>query len=142
MPMVVILPRTGRSPFQLYLIGLISLSGIAIATGQSTNPLVVEMGQPYSTCWGSALSIGGISVLLGIYWPWEQFTGLLIERSGLVALGGACLIWTILAVRRVHMDAPGTLSVIFTFGLFLACWAQWHWINKNVNRVIKAVNDK
>lgn len=104
--------------------------------------IIREMGHPYSTLWGSTLTIGGTSILTGIYWPKDAFTGLIIERTGLVALGGACLIWPILVVGRVHMNTPGALSATLTFGLFLASVAQWRWVNKTVNRVMKVVNDK
>lgn len=140
MPMVVIFPRTNRSPFQLYLLGLITVSGLAIATGISDNPIIRAMGSPYDILWGASLFVGGFLSLLGIYWPREVFTGMLIERSGLVALGGASLIWSVLVVYRVQTD--GLFSALLTFALFLACLAQWKWIDKNVNKVIKAINEQ
>lgn len=138
-PMVVILSRTGRSPFQLYLVGLVLVGGLGIVTNTSNNAITQAMGEPYATIWGLFLTLGGILILLGIYWPKDAITGLIIERAGLVALGGASLIWSILVVWRVHLN--GLFSALLTFGLFLACLAQWWWIDQNVNRVIKAVND-
>ena len=140
MPMVVILPRTGRSPFQLYLVSLVLLAGIGITTNVNRNTITESMGEPYSTFWGLFLTIGGALVLIGIYWPTTSNTGLVIERSGLVALGGASLIWSILVIYKTH--TVGLFSALLTFGLFLACAAQWFWIEKNVNRVVKAINDK
>jgi hypothetical protein len=131
--------RTGRSPFQIYLIALVLLAGVGILTGLSNNPITESMGKPYSTMWGVFLSIGGFLILLGIYWPKDKITGMLIERSGLVALGGACLIWSILVLWRVQLN--GLFSATLTFGLFLACLAQWFWINGDVNRVLKVIDD-
>lgn len=139
MPMVVVFERTNRSPFQLYLLGLITISGLAILAGLSNNPINEAMG-PYSIAWGIFLAGGGFLSLLGIYWPKNPFTGMLIERSGLVALGGASLIWSILVVWRVQMT--GLFTAVLTFALFLACLAQWRWINKNVNRVMKASDEQ
>jgi hypothetical protein len=96
------------------------------------------MGEPYATIWGSFLTVGGALILLGIYWPKNTITGMLIERTGLVALGGACFIWSIAVVYKVHWN--GLFSALLTFGLFLACLAQWRWIDKNVTRVIKAID--
>jgi hypothetical protein len=139
MPMVVIFPRQNRSPFQLYLLGLITLAGLMIVFGLSDNPIYESMG-PYSTYWGIALFIGGSLSLLGIYWPKNPFTGMLIERSGLVALGGASLIWSILVLWRVQLD--GIMSGSLTFALFLACLAQWRWVNRNVDKVMKAAHEQ
>ena len=140
MPMVVLLPRTGRSPFQLYLILLVTVAGIPLMLGASTNNITDAMGHPESNIWGGALLLGGLLILVGVYWPKNLITGMLIERTGLVGLGGACLIWSVLVVWRVHSN--GLWSAALTFGLFVACLAQWRWINKRVNRVIKAINDK
>lgn len=139
-PTVILLPRTGRSPFQLYLLALIILSGLATMLGISENPITDEMGDPYTSFWGFFLSIGGVLSLAGIYWPKSPITGMLIERTGVVALGGASFIWSFLVIWRVQLN--GLFSASLTFGLFLACIAQWYWINKNINRVIKAIDDK
>ena len=137
MPTVVILPRKNRSPFQLYLIGLITISGIGLMMGLSDNPINKAMG-PYSIAWGGFLFIGGFFNLLGIYWPKNPVTGMLIERSGLVALGGASLLWSVLIVWKVQLT--GLFSATLTFALFLACLAQWRWINKNVSEIMKVIN--
>lgn len=139
MPMVMLLPRTGRSPFQLYLISLILLAGLGILTGVSNSTITEAMGKPYSIIWGIFLTIGGFFILLGIYWPRNTVTGMLIERSGLVALGGACLIWSVLVIWRVQLN--GLFSAMLTFGLFLACLAQWRWIDQNVKEVMKVINE-
>lgn len=141
MATVVIIPQTGRSPFQIYLISLITVSGLALATGISSNMITEKMGTPYTQIWGAFLAIGGLLTLIGVYWPREEtITGLLIERTGLVALGGASFIWSVLVVWRVHMS--GVFSASLTFGLFLACFRQWRWVNKNVNKVIRAIHEQ
>jgi hypothetical protein len=138
--MVIILPRTGRSPFQLYLMGLLTLSGLAMMSGISHSPITDAMGKTSTYVWGAFLFLGGFSSLLGVYWPRNPVTGMLIERTGVVALGGSSFIWSVLVVWRVHLD--GLFSSALTFALFLACLAQWRWINKNVNIVMKAIHDK
>lgn len=138
MPIVIVNTESNRSPFQIYLVALAVLGGIGILTKLSKNMIVDAMGKPYSTLWGLFLVIGGMLIILGIFWPRNIVTALLIERSGLVALGGASLIWSILVVWKVHTG--GLFSALLTFGLFLACLAQWRWVNKNVSSIVKAVN--
>jgi hypothetical protein len=58
----------------------------------------------------------------------------------LVALGGASLIWSILVLWRVQLD--GIMSGSLTFALFLACLAQWRWVNRNVDKVMKAAHEQ
>ena len=139
MSVVVIVPRN-RSPFQIYLLSLITVSGIALVTGLSTNRITEAMGTPYNYFWGFFLFMGGVLSLLGIYWPKSPFTGLLIERTGLVALGGASFIWSFLVVWKTHTD--GLFSGLLTFGLFLACIAQWRWVNRRVHGIMKATDDE
>lgn len=136
---VVIITPQNRSPWQLYLLFLISISGSALMLGISQNSVTDSMGHPYTNIWGFFLTIGGLLSLLGIYWPKDPVTGMLVERTGLVALGGASFIWSVLVIWRLHLN--GLLSATLTFGLFLASCAQWYWINKNVNRVIKAIDE-
>ena len=108
--------------------------------GLSHNSITQAMGNPYNLIWGAFLAVGGLLSLIGIYWPGDPITAMLVERTGLVALGGASLIWSILVIWKVHN--AGLFSALLTFALFLACLAQWRWIEKNVNRVIKAVHDQ
>lgn len=140
MPIVILVPKGGRSPFQLYLLSLITISGIALATGLSTNKITEAMGVPFNYFWGGFLFTGGLLSLVGIYWRKDPFTGLLIERTGLVALGGSSFIWSFLVVWKTHWD--GAFSGLLTFGLFLACVAQWRWVDKNINKVVKAAHDQ
>lgn len=136
---VFIFARNNRSPFQLYLLGLITISGLAILTGISDNSITESMGSPYNAIWGTFLTVGGFLCLLGIYWPRNPITGMLIERSGVVALGGASLIWSTLVVWKFQTN--GLFTALLTFALFLACLAQWRWINKNVGKVIKVSHE-
>lgn len=139
MPMVVIFPRTTRSPFQIYLVALVILGGFGIITGVNRNMIINAMGEPYATYWGLFLTVGGLLILMGIYWPRDKFTGMLVERTGLVALGGASAIWSVLVIWKTQTN--GLFSALLTLGLFLACLRQWRWIDKNVHKVIKAVDD-
>jgi hypothetical protein len=122
------------------LLGLITVSGIPLALGISQSAITRAMGTPYTNFWGIFLFLGGLLSLIGIYWPKDPITGMIIERAGVVALGGASFIWSFLVIWRVQLN--GLFSATLTFALALACWAQWRWINKNVNSVIKAINDK
>lgn len=137
---VVLVPRGGRSPFQIYLLSVITLSGIAIAVGLTNNRITEAMGTPYNYFWGGFLFIGGFLSMLGIYWPKKPFTGLLVERFGLVALGGASFIWSFLVVWKTHMN--GLFSGLLTFGLFLASVAQWRWVDKRIHTIMKAADDE
>lgn len=140
MTSTIVIPKTARSPFQIYLLGLIALSGVAIISGISHNMILEAMGKPYSSVWGFFLTVGSIFIFLGIYWPKDPVTGLIIERSGLVALGGSSLIWSVMVIWKTNTS--GLFSSVLTFGLFLACFFQWKWVNHHVNRVIKVLNDK
>jgi hypothetical protein len=120
--------------------GLITLSGIAMLSGISHSSVTDAMGTTSTYIWGAFLFAGGFLSLLGAYWPKDPITGMLIERSGLVALGGSSLIWSVIVVWRIHLN--GLFSALLTFGLFLACLAQWRWVNKNVSKVMRAIHDK
>lgn len=140
MPTIVIEKnRGGRLPFQIYLLVLVTLAGIPMIFGVSTSAIIEQMGKPESNIWGAFLFIGGASNLIGLYWPKNTITGMFIERSGLIALGGAALIWSVLVVWRLHL--AGAFSATLTFGLFLACLAQYKFVNKQIKSIIRVTDD-
>lgn len=127
-----------RSPNHTFLIGLVGLTGILIALGVSDNRVIIAMGDPYATIWGIYLTLGSVITLVGTYWRKDIITGFLVERSGLILLSSGCFLWAILILLRIHLD--GLFSAVVTFGFASTCYMQIRWINKNLDRVMRAIS--
>lgn len=139
MPTIIVTPlKWARSSLQSYFLGLIVVTGVLIATGISRNPAIAEMGEPYATIWGICLSVGAATALIGGYWR-EQLTGMLIERSGILLLGGSAALWAILVALKTHANSPAT--VLFTSAFAFACFRHVRYINQHMNLILKAVAD-
>lgn len=129
-----------RSPNHSFLIGLVGLTGLLISLGVSDNRVIIAMGEPYATIWGIFLTLGAIITLVGTYWRGEVITGFLVERSGLILLSSGCFLWAILILFRIHLD--GLFSAVLTFGFASTCYMQMRWINKNLDKVLKAISNE
>jgi len=137
MPVIIVSPvRWSRSPLQTFLLALCLVSGILIATGVSRNPVTKEMGEPWATIWGFSLCVGAAVALIGAFWK-NRITGMLIERSGILLLGLASLLWPILVTSNVGLDGlySSTITLIFS----IACFFQVRYINKHINLILEAI---
>lgn len=138
MPVIIVAPlKWTRSPLQIFLLILCVFSGLLIMTNHSESQVIHSMGEPWSTLWGAFLLLGSLIALLGIYWK-NQITGMLIERSGIVLLGGASLIWPILVLSKIGW--AGIIAAIFTLGFSAACVWQVAYINHHMNLILHAIN--
>lgn len=139
MPVIVITPpRWSRSPLQTFLLGLCAVTGILIAADISRNRITKEMGEPWATIWGLSLFVGAMIAIAGTVWR-NKITGMLIERSGIMLLGLASLIWPISIIWVTGIDA--LYSAVVTLIFSVSCFFQVRYINKHINLILEAINN-
>lgn len=137
MPTVIITPiRWSRSPLQSFFLLLLGITGILIVFGISDNRIIDEMGEPWSTIWGSSLALGASISLLGAFWK-NKVSGMLIERAGIFLLGCAGLYWAFMVVKITHWNSA--LTVVFTAMFSVACFMQVRYINKHIDLILGAL---
>lgn len=94
-----------RNPFQTFLLGFGLAAAIPLLQGDTGSAtLERELDDTAVVLWGAALLIGSFLGLFGSFWPRgdarQSWTGLNIERTGLILVGGAgavygfVLVWT------------------------------------------------
>ena len=138
MPVVIVTPmKWSRSPLQLFLLLLILTAGLTILFGQSQNKVIIEMGSLWSSIWGGTLVISSIVCLAGSYWK-DRISGMFIERSGTILLGGSSFLWPILVLINVGIDGAYTAVSTFIFSAF--CF--WHvvYINRHIHLILNAID--
>lgn len=138
MPVILVAPiKWSRSPLQIFLLVLCILSGLVIVMDRSDSKVIQEMGEPWASLWGVCLVAGSIIAIVGAFWK-NKITGMLIERSGTVLLGGASFLWPILAVKIVGLDAayPAAVTLMFSF----ACVWQVVYINHHMSLILNAID--
>ncbi len=128
--------EASRHPFETYLLVLAAVSGIPLAFGEPNSASIEATLPPLLvTGWGVMLVAGSLLALLGLYWRGHSGTGLLMERAGLVGVGGASLVYagaTILAAP----GWSGAFAAAITSGFGVACFAQARRISTRIRAVI------
>jgi hypothetical protein len=140
MPVIVVEPlRWSRSPLQTFFLVLIAVTGLLTIFNQSDNQVIIEMGEPWASLWGFGLIMGSAVTLTGSFWR-DKVTGMLIERSGVLLLGGISAIWPILIVKVIGWDrSPFTVVSVAIFSA--TCLLQFRYINKHIKLIIEAVGE-
>ncbi len=112
-----------RHPFETYLLALAVVSGVPLIFGGG-NSRTIDASLPPTlvVVWGVMLTVGSSMALVGSYWRGRQITGLVLERAGLVGVGGAAIVYAVAALLAVGSDA--LFSSCITAGFGAACFAQ------------------
>lgn len=128
-----------RHPFETYLLCLAAVSGVPLLFGKANSgSMAAAMPEPAVLAWGAMLVLGSLLALVGLYWHGKSATGLLLERTGLVGVGGAAIIFSAVALLSVGLDA--TFSACITAGFGLACFAQARRISHRIRLVLNRID--
>lgn len=133
-------PLDSRHPFQTFLLVVCLANGGPLVFGITTSRSVVSQTPEWAwRTWGVLLLIGGLMGLVGMFWPRLRITGLLIERTGLVFVGLAALVFSgVLAVTVGLPDSGFAAGVTAAFG-GAALWQAWR-IAKALRRVRRTLH--
>lgn len=124
-----------RHPFETYLLALALVSGIPLMFGRANSASVAAtLPDALVVVWGTMLVVGSGTALVGTYWRGSLLTGVVLERTGLVGVGGAAIVYSLATVLAVGIGA--TFSACLTVGFGLACFAQAHRISRRINRLM------
>ncbi len=120
-----------RHPFETYLLATATVSGLPLVIGR-VNSASISTALPGELviAWGTMLVVGSAMALVGTYWRGRRITGLVLERAGLVGVGGAALVYACVALLAVGLDAA--FSACITAGFGAACFAQAHRISVRI----------
>lgn len=127
-----------RHPFETYLLLLATVSGVPLLFGR-TNSGSMNETLPFVvvSAWGAMLVFGSLFALFGLYWRGRPSTGLLMERAGLVGVGGASVIYS--AVVLIQAGFDGMFSACIVVGFGLACFAQARRISRRIQLVLAEI---
>jgi hypothetical protein len=126
-----------RNRFHVFLFVVLTLNGLSFLFGEPTSQ-TLNKAMPVLglRAYGFLLIIGGIAVLCGMFWPGKnRSTGLLVKRTGYVALAFATGIYSIALVFVT--PSPGAfLAASFSFYFAVLCAEQVRDINRAVNIIV------
>ena len=126
--------EASRHPFETYLLTLAAVSGLPLLFGKPNSGSIEESLPPFMVgVWGAMLVFGSVLALVGLYWRGRVVTGLLMERSGLVGVGGSSLIY---AVVLIPNGLQGVYAGCITGAFGLACFRQAHRISQRLRASI------
>lgn len=127
-----IILRSGRSPFELFLLGACVLSGLSGLLAPSSLSLAVAklLPQWVITMWCAGLAISGSVSIIGVLQ--RGVRSLLIERVGLAGLAGFGLMYSISIVSYAGLRA--TFAALFVAAFAAACVARFWQIGSDLKR--------
>lgn len=99
--------KSGRHPFQTYMLALCVLASLPLLFGEATNEAVqnnLPLWLAYG--WGGMLLIGSFVALVGSFWPGEFDDALTMERIGLVFVGATALVYGLCVLAARSTLAP------------------------------------
>lgn len=127
-----------RHPYETYTMAWTFLAGLALLIGgPRPGSVSASMGPIEQKIWAGTIVFGAALTLISIKWP-NKGTGLLIEQVGLVAAGGAIILYCLSAVWHMGPGAILPLGIIFGFGL--ACFRRAWEIQRQVLRAQREIN--
>lgn len=128
---------TGRHPFQVATVAACPLAALAILITREHPPsLDAALPPPLADMWLVALAAGGVTGLVGAYWPRELDTGLLTEGSGVALLASMLTIYAT-ALFLVNGSAA-VASGAFLLAIAVAGWWRAAQIIADVRKVWRA----
>lgn len=124
--------RSGKNPFELFMLAWATLAGlVGLLVPESQSSAVVRLLPGWATvAWYGGLAIGGAVSLTGVWLP--GLTSLLVERVGLIALGGFSLLYSAGVV--VVAGARGMTTVLIVGAFAGACWWRFGAIWRDLHR--------
>lgn len=126
-----------RNPFQVYLLALATISGVAQLIGQTTTRSV-ESELPYTSqvAWAIMLVIGSTTALAGMYWQGDRRTGLVLKRLGFVSLASASIIYG--TILLVGFGLGASLVALTVYGFAAVCCERAWQVHRYIRGQIRA----
>lgn len=127
-----IILRSGRSPFELYLLAACVLSGLSGLVAPASSAGAVSRLLPHwiVIIWSSGLVIGGSVSITGVLL--RGVRSLLVERIGLIALAGFAVTYSAAAIAVAGLAA--TFASLFVAAFGAACVGRFWQIGRDLKR--------
>ena len=124
-----------RNPFHVFLLVVLVINGMSIATGPVTSVAIEAMNDLGVRAFGLLLLAGAGCVLVGMYWPGDRRTGLLVKKVGYLGLGASTFVYGCAVLYTTH-NPGGYLAASVAVALAGICFWTVRRINKRVNKHI------
>lgn len=126
--------RSGRNPFQLWMLSACVLSGIVglLTPGANTNSAINRLLPGWETeAWYISLALFGLIGLIG-----SARNNLLVERVGMAALSAVALLYAIGVVAAA--GTRGAFAALLVAAFAAACVTRYVQINRDLRVLARA----
>ena len=132
---------SSRHALVIFLLLLCVFAGLPALLGSDAKPGSIEALMPpvFRVFWSLFLTVGPLMAIAGILWP-QLWLGVLLEQTGLVALGGAGITYGVAIISFNGQNGFQSGSLVLVFGIFCLArvWQLIRWVNKQT-RAGKAI---
>lgn len=116
--------QAGRNEFEVFIVFMCLLTGFSQVFLAEAPSNISQTSPVFQTVWSWTLLIGSAVALLGIFWR-EAYVALVLEMSGLLALGGVTLVYSFI-VMLSSAEAGSLVAIPITLAFALAsCLRSW-----------------
>lgn len=112
-------PADPRAVFILALSVFIGLT--ALALDESPNTLQIVMPNWAVIVWATALTVGSLITLIGMYF--QTIEGIIAEQIGSAMVAGTTIFYSVVVLMMVGLSGMQTIGIILAWGL--ACCLRW-----------------
>lgn len=121
-------PPDPRNPFETFLLIWTAIAASGFTTGDPGSELLKNILPTKAVVlWGAAAMIGSIAALVGMTIQRWSNDGLVLERTGVLLVGGAAAIYGYVCQHNAHDFSDVRYVVSVQYGLAMAAlWRAWH----------------
>jgi len=120
-----------RHPFQLWVLGALLLSGLANFLTPGSEVLQEGLNPVAHKSWALIVTVSAVLALISAWWP-DRITGLLLERTGLSAMGLVCPLYAAIVVLQSGFGV-GVPGITLTAFLGFACIIRAVHVQRELN---------
>ncbi len=128
----------GPGPFEFVILLFLVFGGISTLTNLGApSTLSRVLPDAILVIWTVLLVVGAFVGFTGVIWFGRETTALLIEQVGLIALGGAALIYAVVLLSQFGSIQGASVSTSFIGGFGIAAMWRTYEINKRQRSIVE-----
>ena len=121
-------PAEPKNPFEVFILVWIALASASFTTGDpGSRSLQQALPERAVILWGACAMIGAVMALVGILVQKWTNDGLVLERTGIILVGGAAAVYGYVIYNEAAQIADVRYIVAVQIALSMASlWRAWH----------------
>lgn len=122
--------QAARNEFEVFIVFMCLLSGVSQVFLAEVPQNISQTTTLFQTTWAWSLLVGSAVTMVGIFWR-EPYLGLVLELTGLIALGGVTFTYALI-VLTTAVEAGSLVGVPITLAFSVAAFRRSYKIGRRL----------